>query len=191
MREAPDRSHSGVPQCDPRTDRFGGGSLGRRPLADNKGMMSKKHRHPPNRAALDDLSTTASKESLADLALDYLTSMRPYLDRTRELEEKVETVQDREDAGADYASLLHNEQVEHCSDAVADVFSTGPDSDRHFLLYELLCQSGNPYAEAWVLTYWQDDIRPPFPPALRDLVRQAIERTPSLTPAATELGWLN
>jgi hypothetical protein len=152
-------------------------------------MMSKKHRQPTNRAALDDLPTTESKESLAELASDYLTSMRPYLDRTQELEEKAANVQDIEEAGTDHASLLHDEQVEHCSDAVTEVFSTGTDGDRHYLLSELLRQPGDPYAEAWVLTYWQDNIRPPFPPALRDLVRQAIERTPSLAPTATELRW--
>ncbi len=153
--------------------------------------MSKRHHQTANRAALDDLPTTASKGSLAELAAGYLTSMRPYLDRTRELEENTETVQDVEGAGAHHASLLHSEQVDQCADAVSDVFSTGTDGDRHFLLYELLCQSGDPYAEAWILTYWQDDIRPPFPPALRDLVRQATGRTPSLTPTATELGWLD
>jgi hypothetical protein len=153
--------------------------------------MAKKHRQPTNRAGMDDLPTIASKGSLAELASGYLTSMHPYLDRTRELEENAKNVRDIEDAGAHHASLLHNEQVEHCADAVSDVFSAGPDGDRHFLLYELLCQSGDPYAEAWVLTYWQDDIRPPFPPALRHLVRQAIERTPSLRSAATELGWLD
>jgi hypothetical protein len=154
-------------------------------------MMSKKHRQPKSGAALDDLPTTASKEALAKLASNYLTSMRPYLDRTRQLEEKSENVQDVEEAGADHVSLLHNEQVEHWSDAVTEVFSMGADGDRHYLLYELLRQPGDSYAEAWVLTYWQDNIRPPFPPALRDLIRQAIERTPSLTPTATELGWLD
>jgi hypothetical protein len=154
-------------------------------------MMSKKHRQPTNRAALDDLPTTVSKGFLAELASDYLTSMRPYLERTRELEEKAENVQDIEEAGTDHASLLHNVQVERCSDAVAEVFSTGTDGDRHYLLYELLRQPGDSYAEAWVLTCWQDSIRPPFPPTLRDLVRQAIERTPSLAPTATELRWLD
>jgi hypothetical protein len=153
-------------------------------------MTSRKHRQRMYRAPLEDLPTTISKEALAELASGYLTSLRPYLDRTRELEEKADNGEELEEASADHASLLHNEQVERWSDAATDVFSMGTDSDGHYLLFELLRRSGDPYAEVWVLTYWQENIRPPFPPALRDLVRQALDRTPTLTPVATELGWL-
>jgi hypothetical protein len=153
-------------------------------------MTSRKHRQRMDRAPLEDLPTTISKETLAELASGYLTSLRPYLDRTRELEEKADTGEEVEESSADHAPLWHNEQVEHWSDAATDVFSMGTDSDRHYLLYELLRRSGDPYAEAWVLTNWEDGIRPPLPPALRDLICQAIDRTPILTPVAIELGWL-